>query len=247
MLGYARGLLGGVDVISEGRRIDIFRKLIKPHYPKYELLSASAREAIITPYLRDHLEPLGLTKIRPRTWADGSSRPARRMFELILLKGASMRARWGFSLNFVPHLSGGRVRWHRSEKTAMLDVIIDPCDKALLEPSFIHGAEKLYADLKELLPPAVERAKEAWRRGATERGLLDLVQEIRTRNTNCFPFQSYTQLPLTYAFLSAKFGDLTSAEHELDCYLSRSKLENEAAGVPKNLVRKYASSGKSTE
>jgi hypothetical protein len=204
---------------------------------QYELLGAAERDAIVASHLREHLQPLGLTEIAPRAWLDVSRRPSRRMFELMLLKGGSMSVRWGFSLDFVPHISGGQVRWHRSEKQAMLDVIVDPNEKVLPRLSFIHGAGRLHDDLNRLLPAAVEMAKDTWRRGKTARGLLDLVQEIRVHNTNCFPFDNYKQLPLAYTFLLAKLGDLASAEDELDRYAVRSKLDDAVAGKLKMLAR----------
>ena len=102
-----------------------------------ELLSAEQRDAVIAPVLREHLQPLGLTELTPRRWIDGSKPPVRRLFELQLLKGASLKACWGFSLDFVPHVSGGVVRWHRSDKAAMIDVIVDPV--ALPQPQRSSG------------------------------------------------------------------------------------------------------------
>jgi hypothetical protein len=125
------------------------------------------------------------------------------MFKLMLLKGAGMRIRWGFSLDFVPHISGGRVQWHRTDKEAMLDAIVDPKDEVVPPLTFIHGAARLHEDLNHLVPTAVKKANETWRRGETGRGLLDLVLEIRERQTNVWPFNTYTQLPLACAFLYA--------------------------------------------
>jgi hypothetical protein len=215
------------------------RKLVKPLQPRHELLSATERDAIVARHLREHLSPLGLAEIRPRTWIDGSRRPARRMFDLIILKGAKMRARWGFSLDFVPHISGGRLRWHRSGTTAMFDVIIEPSESVLPWPTFIHGAAHLHDDLNRLLPAAATRAEETWRQGQTIRGLLDLVREIRERKTNCFPFDNYLQLPLTCAFLLAKLGDLACAEQELDQYGARFRLRDDTLKNLKNLAREY--------
>lgn len=180
--------------------------------PLNELLSAADRDTIVATHLRQTLKPLGLTQVAPRIWIDGSRAPAKRMFELIVLKGASMRARWGFSLDFVPHIVGGEVRWHRSDKTARLDVIVEPSEEVIPRASFLHGAAKLHDHLDRLLPCAVEKAKETWQRGDTERGMLDVVQEIREHRTNAWPFDMYTQLPLAYALLSARLGDLGSAE-----------------------------------
>ena len=48
------------------------------------------------------------------------------------------------------------MRWHRSDKTAMLDVIVDPV--ALLQPSFLYGTDRLRSDLRLLLSDAVGKA-----------------------------------------------------------------------------------------
>jgi hypothetical protein len=214
---------------------------IDPTAAQFNVLTAGGRDAIIALNLDEHLPALGLTAVNPRTWADHSRSPAKRVFELMLLKGAGMRARWGFSLGFVPHISGGRIRWHRSERAVVLDVIIEPTKGVLPEPTYIYGAARLHDDLRSLLTTAVERAKEAWRHGETERGMLELVREIRELHTNYFRFEMYTQLPLAYSFLSARLGDIASAESELDRYASRLKLDDDVAAKLKELARPYAS------
>lgn len=36
--------------------------------------------------------------------------------------------RWGTSLDFVPHVRGEAVRFHRTNKGAVIDVLFDPID-----------------------------------------------------------------------------------------------------------------------
>lgn len=196
---------------------DILRRIFGAPPPRKEvhLLGAGERDAIVATHLRAALPPLGLTEVNARKWVDGAQPPVRRVFELQLLKSA-MKACWGFSLDFVPHLSGGHVRWHRSDKTALLDVIVDPRD--LEQPSFLWGAAHLEEGLQRLLPEAVARAQETWRRGSSFEGLIELIREIRDQHTNCFAYRNYTQLPLAYAMLCAKTGDLATAEQELAAY-----------------------------
>ena len=88
----------------------------------YRFLSADDLDRMMRLPLNECLPALGLTGISARTWMECSKRPARRLFELQLLKGASLKACWGWSLDFVLHISGGRVRWHRSGKSARLTV-----------------------------------------------------------------------------------------------------------------------------
>jgi hypothetical protein len=204
----------------------------------YRLLSATERDEIVARHLRDFLPPLGLTERTMRSWIDGAHFPVRRLFEIKLLKGASMKANWGFSLDFVPHITGGRLQWHRTDRTAILDVVMDPKD--LHTPSHIHGPERLAEGLRSLLPEAIKRAGESWRRGATFHGMLHLIREIRDQHTNCFEYPNYTQLPLAYAFLLAKTGDLRNAEAELDKYALSHGLEDDEAAKLKKLAVDYA-------
>jgi hypothetical protein len=204
----------------------------------YQLLSAAERDEILAAHLRERLPAFGLTEITARRWVDGSQPPVKRMFELQLLKGASIGACWGFSLDYVPHISGGRVRWHRSDKTVMLDIIVDQRD--LPQPSYIRGPAGLTEGLRQLLPEAIRRAGESWRKGSTLQGMLGIIREIPDRRSNCLGYENYTQMPLAYAFLSAKIGDVQTALQKLEEYVKRLDLDDDGAARLKKLTREYA-------
>jgi len=169
---------------------------------------------------------------------DGSQAPVRRLFELQLLKGARIKACWGFSLDCVSHILGGRVCWHRSDKSARLDVIVDP--KSMPQPSFLDAGARFSADWRRLLPEASFQAQTTWKQGTSYQGMLEIVQEIREGKINCLGFYTYTQLPLAYAFLSARVGDVESAERELDSCGSLRRLDGDIAATLKQLVRHSA-------
>jgi hypothetical protein len=177
------------------------------------------RDSIIASHLNVRLQPLGFVQIAPRRWVDGSTAPVRRVFEMQLLKGAAMKAVWGFSLDFVPHFSGGRVCWHRSNRTAMFDLYVELENR--MYASYLSGAAWLHHDLERLVPVTLERAQETWRRGSSLVGVLDIVREIRERKFNHFYAHFSWHLPLTFMFLSAKIGDLAAAQAELEVYAPR--------------------------
>jgi hypothetical protein len=204
----------------------------------WQLLSATERDSIVASHLRAHLPSLGLSQLTARSWIDGSRPPARRLFEIALLKGAAMHAQWGFSLDFVPHISAGWVRWHRSDKTARLDLVVDP--RGLPRPSSGHGPDKLEEGLSELLPKAAQMAQESWRRGSTFSGMLEIICEIRDRSTNRFGYFNYTQLPLAYAFLCAKTGELKSATDELERLATTRDIDEVEKAKLMKLAREYA-------
>ena len=202
----------------------------------YEMLSAADRDVICRPLLLERLEPLGFSEIGPRRWIDGSKPPVRRLFELQLRKGASLAACWGFSLDFVPHLSGSSFRWHRSDKTARLDLIVDPIALPH-QPTFLYGAQRFEAELVWLLLEAIPAAELDWSRGATYSGMLDIIREIREHESNCLPWINYAQLPLAYMFLAAKVDNRVLAERELEDYLQREGLHPQEADKLRRLVR----------
>jgi hypothetical protein len=202
---------------------------------EFDLLRASERDAIVASHLNVRLQALGFVQIAPRRWVDGSAAPIRRVFEMQLLKGASMKALWGFSLDFVPHLSGGRVCWHRSNRSAKLDVYLELEDRICA--SFLYGTAGLGRDLERLVPVALERAQETWGRGSTFSGILDIVCEIRERAINSFYIHFSWQLPLTFMFLSAKVGDLAAAQAELEAFARKYELaENVITKLAKLLL-----------
>ncbi|MGD1016640.1 MAG: hypothetical protein ABR863_09420 [Roseiarcus sp.] len=198
----------------------------EPDRPKVDILSAAERDAIVASVLEPRLKPLGFVEVAPRVWVDGSTAPARRVFEMGLLKGAAMNAKWGFSLDFTPHLSGRRIAWHRSDRTAKLDVWLDSGrDYA----RFLYGAEWLRRDMERLADVAIAQAQETWRRGATWPGMLGLVREIRERKINRMFVGFRTRLPLAVMFLSAKVGDLAAAQAELEAYVRDRELPDAVA------------------
>jgi hypothetical protein len=234
-------LLRGVSARAappEPRRQPLERR---PHIEprrEFDLLRAAERDAIVASHLNTRLQGLGFVQVAPRRWVDGSSAPVRRMFEMQLLKGAAMKARWGFSLDFVPHLSGGRVCWHRSNRAATFDVFVDLEDRPYA--SFLYGAVWLHHDLERLVPIVLERAQETWRCGSTPAGVLEIVREIRERKINSFYVYFNWHLPLTFMFLSAKTGDLTAAEAELDAYARKYELAEDVAAKLARRLRDLA-------
>ena len=227
-----------IDWLCGGRRKDQPQESLSPETDlprQVNLLSANERDKIVARHLRSHLEPLGFVEVAPRRWVNGSVPPARQLFQMSLFRGASMRPSWGFSLDFVPHLSGHRICWHRTDRTAKLDVFVDPPDGG--EACFLWGAEWLDRDLKQLLPAAIERARDTWRRGETWPGKLDIVREIRERKTNRLWLDYYSQLSLAFIFLSAKTGDLAEAQAELDICVRKWDLPEKTATKLADLVQ----------
>jgi hypothetical protein len=207
---------------------------------EWELLRAAERDSIVASHLNNRLQPLGFVQVKPRLWVDGSAAPVRRVFEMVVLKGGAISPWWGYSLDFVPHRSGDRISWHRSNRTATFDVSFDLKDRRGYA-YFCYGAAGLHHDLERVVPLALERAQETWRRGSTLSGILDIVREIREKRINSFYVFFRWHLPLTFMFLSAKVGDLTSAQAELKAYARDQELDEDVAAELSKLLQDAAS------
>ena len=90
-----------------------------------ELLTIAEVHELVSGAVDAGLASRSFQSLKPLQWIDSSSTPIRRIFEYWQLKGGVVAPRWGYSFDFVPHLSGGKLKWHRTEKSALLDVFID--------------------------------------------------------------------------------------------------------------------------
>jgi hypothetical protein len=111
--------------------------------------------------------------------------PIRHVFELVPMKGATFIPRWGFSLDFVPHVKGSALAWHRTDKSAALDLVYDPVDfdadwASRWAIQSLHGADGVRRDAERILPAALLKAR-AWLDGATElASVLERAEWLRT-------------------------------------------------------------------
>ena len=65
---------------------------------------------------------LGLTYLGGCLWAGPWEDHRRKLVQVFLVNQAYGTLQWGWSLDFVPHVSGKKLAWHRTDKSARLDV-----------------------------------------------------------------------------------------------------------------------------
>jgi hypothetical protein len=95
-----------------------------------DLLPAAVFKDALRSAFAHELLPQGFEQVKTLKWVRSAKPAIRDVIELYSLKGASIAPRWGFSLDFVPHVAAGQVRWHRTAKSSMLDLVWDPIDFA---------------------------------------------------------------------------------------------------------------------
>ncbi len=172
---------------------------------------------------------LAANNFRPATrrrWVR-SYAPIRHVFELGAMKGGALMPRWGLSFDFVPHVKGRALAWHRTEKSASLDLVYDPVDfdaewQRHWAIDSLHGPDDFRRDAQRILPLAVEKAC-AWLEGVTSlTSALERAEWLRTadRPGRRFVFVNHVQQPLAYAFLLARGGSPDAALDVLDRWIA---------------------------
>jgi hypothetical protein len=188
----------------------------------YDMVPASEMNKIFDDVFARRLTLLGFESVGPRKWVRSKKAPIREIFEMAAMKGASHSARWGVSLDFVPHLSGSSVRWHRTAKTAMLDLCYDPCDYENngLEPACsMFGVDVARSMARKQAEFAFPMAL-PWFESVND--LSDLVREYKAaklRPAIRFGFYNYIQQPLAFALVLAKVGRVEEAVTEMTRFL----------------------------
>ena len=113
---------------------------------------------IVAPAVESLLQPLGFEVQNPLSWLRSVDAPIRQMFCLKQWKGGVLTPAWGLSLDFVPHLSGNEIKWHRTPKSAQFDLTFDMRDRAF-DISYSHGPDVIASSAPKILRAAIENAE----------------------------------------------------------------------------------------
>ena len=194
----------------------------------FEEVSNARIHAIVHGAVERVLAPRGFASVRDLRWVRELDTPIRQIFCFTKWKGGVVSPRWGVSLEFVPHLAGGCVKWHRMSKSALPDLCVDARDRAL-EMSYVHGEDPIRREHARILTAAVALAERFWALCPTVAKLPDAIAWLRSHlAAGGLGFYNYTQHPLAAAFIAAKTGDMDHARSELDRFLATHKTSLEA-------------------
>jgi hypothetical protein len=203
-------------------------------------------QAVLAGALDPVLVPEDFERVADRRWVRSSRQPIRDLVEMEALKGTSYCPMWGFSLDFVPHVTGGgRIKWHRTPKSARFDLVYRPIDFASgdeareWDTSPLATQEELADDVSRVA--ALVRANALPFLNAVQRvgDLPSFYREHRARPALGLPFGAFPQQFLAHAFVLARFGDPTASEI-LDEYLHLTDADSDVANELKRLLEKAA-------
>jgi len=178
-------------------------------------------DAVYADLFGAHLSPLGFTLIGRRRWARDRLPLTRDVFSLDPTRTALLRPTWGFSFAFVPHIAGGRLRWHRTPRSVVFDVTDYPAmtitglDADRLDLPTSHDRDHLVCEARKVAPVVVPMAVALWDSVPSLDALPDLFEVLKQRPTRGLGFYNYVQQPLACAFTLARLGRALEARNEL--------------------------------
>lgn len=189
------------------------------------------------------LSQKGFEPVAPRRWVRSGRAPIRDILEIQATKGVSYTPMWGFSLDFVPHVTAsGETKWHRTPKSARFDLVYRPIDYASLasearewDVSPVATPAELQEDLARVTRMVVAQAMPFWDRARSIADLPGVYREHRSRPAAGLPFASFPQQVLASAFVLAMSGD-EAGRAELAAYIRAHDVPQESATTLETLL-----------
>jgi hypothetical protein len=202
----------------------------------FEFLTRDQVHEILRPIVRDSLSPDGFEEMGTLKWVRSVDVPIRQMFTFSQWKGGVVAPTWGVSLDFVPHLSGRKLQWHRTPKSAALDLVVDSRDRSLDLP--YHKGQQPFKNLApQVVPAAVLRARDFWDRSKQIADLPNAISWLRSYlSSGGLGFYNYVQHPLTLAFVYSMEGRSADAQIELGRFLHQHDVSDETKDKLHRLV-----------
>jgi hypothetical protein len=114
---------------------------------EFELLTIPIIHQNVGPVVESLLLPQGFVSLKPLQWVRSDDKPIRQVFEYRQLKGGALAPAWGYSLDFVPHFSGREMKWHRTERSVLLDAFVDGQRHRDLLLTYMYGIAGLLENL----------------------------------------------------------------------------------------------------
>jgi len=180
----------------------------------FALLSQQEFEQQVTSAITERLGEHGFAPSGKRRWTRQCGPGILGLVALQGLKTEYVPA-WGVSLDFVPHLSGGNVGWHRTPKSARFDLSYQPLDyDEDLRPweiSRFATAEELRIEARVFASRVSDSAVRFLEPLTSATVLLEAFEAKRNRRSLRLAFEHYPQEMLSYAFVLARAGHAEAA------------------------------------
>ena len=120
------------------------------------------------------------------------------------------------------------MRWHRTPKSALLDLRVDSRDLSL-DVSYYDGVNPVRDSAPMMVPRAIAQARDFWSRSRATGQLLSAFDWLKSyyAEHRGLGFYNFVQHPLALAFVYARVNRMTEAHAELAKYLEGAGLDVE--------------------
>ncbi|MEO1201448.1 MAG: hypothetical protein AAFX10_01990 [Pseudomonadota bacterium] len=216
----------------------MLRRFFRKHESYPGPLSADEFNTPITAFLDSRLAELDFVRPKQGIWVRQNCLSARPMIQLRHYKGAISAPVWGFALTYVPHFNNSytRLSWHRTVKSARLDVFpFDEFDQTQ-ELTRFSTPDDHDAAVKTVLDAAVRSAQAFFASLRTTEDLLPLFDRLRRDTVSDLGYWNYMNLPIAHAFTLRVTGDYAGGRSILDAYVQRRNISDAVEG---DLLNRY--------
>jgi len=215
---------------------------------KYEFVPASEIDAILENELGASVAPKGFLIRSPRAYVRSRSPEIRDLIIIQPMKGAGYAPHWGFSLDFVPHISRDGLRWHRTDKSARLDLRFDPLDYLHPgSPEFnqwtidsARGAKTARKQIRRITTMLSKHAEAFFAQVQSKSDLLRAFEREAAREAVRFNSYNYSQQAIAYAFILGRIGKFDSAKAELERAYAMQDVSETVQQRLKEMIRQSA-------
>jgi hypothetical protein len=191
------------------------------------------------------LSAAGFSWVADLKWVRTLDADIRHVVEAYAGRQGAKVPRWGVSLNFVPHLVGSAIRWHRTPKTTRIDLGYEP-HNFQDEWDFEGQVWVIWPNLGQ--PTPAERAGSIARQlGSTALPWLNQIDGLSSlpaafereeaREGGQFGFDNYVQNRLAYAFTLARLGRADRAEAEFARWATGSAISADVQSTLRQRLR----------
>jgi hypothetical protein len=176
------------------------------------------------------LAALGFEHPRTLVWVRSGKPEIRDLFMLGKVFRSSLAPAWGFSCDFVPHLRGSKVVWHRTPKSARFDLFYDPWDYSRDTQSWqvsqFLNKEDVDSWAGALAQKSLSRAVEYWERVQSVGDLLSEFRVWQASKPIRFGFDNYPDSGLALAFVLKRLGEDEEASGLLEDFVESTRLND---------------------
>ena len=205
-----------------------------------ELMSAEIFNGEIDLHFGSALCEIGFEKIKENLWVQDLGTGVRKVVTIIHWKGAQSTPRWGYSLDYVPHFDNSykNIYWHRTNKSAMIDVF--PFYFDFFKYSFyrLRSLEDHAKCIQECTPLMIKDMNDFYNLGSKTDDLAAILKKCESHKSSGLGFWNWSQLPLAYAFTLNKIGNEQKANEVLELFINRTDV---ASKVKQKLIERFNS------